>query len=261
MLNDKIDQYWGILNNLSGLIKFSSSWGMMGISMLIAVGAFYFGLVGLISFLQYILTYERQNKNTEELENTTNESEEGEEKQDFTDKLMNLPHISVPLGLIFLALFWLVFAYGGGKAKEYRENVVSIKEDIILGVFEDYVNTYDGVVLKPKEMVRPSAIHSNTIYKTSFMVDGDQYNEQIIYVMYTDKFEKDTLIPFDATKYGSLIPTEEQRVDYYVDDIYSEKDTGFRIDYKNISGRGYGQKYLDEIDYIYNINILVEDKE
>lgn len=257
MLNNSIDQYWETINNLTWLNKLAVSDFIALLVIVLVPTAFFFGMMALISFIVCLvrfffkLIYKKDIKRSESVTDT----------QDFLDYFIHRPQLSIPLGVLFMTTTLFFIPINTHQVEELTVDLETQKSEILAGVFEDYTNTYNGDVLKPKESVSPSAIHLNSVYKTSFMVDGNQYNDKTIYVMYSDKYDKDTLIPFEAPNVSGIIPTKAQRADYYTDHIFDDRKVGFRINSENLSNGRQEQTYLDGIDYIYNINVMEDNKD
>lgn len=247
MLNQKIDKFLEVYNN-------TTSWQetlrhLTGFSATIhAVGFFsvMFGLLFTVSSICLLLICLRK---PELWKSTIKENRvrvEGKRQIQY-EEYLTTPRFVFPitLTLVIIASCYVV------AFKDMNDQYKSVDKavlDVQPLVFTDYLDKYEGDTIKPKETVTPSAIKDNTLYTTSFNIEGVQYNNRIIYVTYSDKFPTDTLIPFDATDYKRLLPTDSQR----------EKAEGFKLNATSLTSGFNRSAFLDDVDYIYNIKI--EDK-
>lgn len=168
------------------------------------------------------------------------------------------------IALIFLTLA-ITCSNNKDKYDAYSDELFTTYTELKSMVFDTYLSTYTGEVLRPKESVAPSRIEKDRLYLTSFIVDGVHYNDNSIYVTYSDKFPSDTLIPFDASFVKDLLPTKEQRGKMAEDSFLF----GYSGELTTINKFGFVLRaipltddydvslyhYLDDIDYIYNIKV------
>lgn len=263
MLNDKIERYWNLLNNLTWIDTNGSgievilpclSIALLGVISILTA------FVGVILKLSMYIQKKRL-KGKAPVDTPTEEVEEEENEFDFFLRyLVHRPLIPLSIAIVCAVIFWGLTTWDDHSDSK-KEELIELKEEITLGVFEDYLTNYDGEVLQPKESVSPSAIHTNTLYQTSFILEGVQYNDQLIYVTYSDKFKSDTLIPFKASNYAGLIPTVKQREAYDGGYIFDEREVGFKFLFTRLSKRSSGDTYIDGIDFIYNIKVKEKEEQ
>ena len=143
-----------------------------------------------------------------------------------------------------------------GKSGIQEDKLITLRDDLATSIFDDYLEKYEGEVVQLKEPLMTSAIYSNELYELTFNVNGVQYNNKTIYVVYSDKYETNTLIPFDPTSYYRLIPTKSQRVankGYY--SIFDDQERGFNLPYDSRNTDNWSSAYIDDIDFVYNIKV------
>lgn len=265
MLNDKIEQYWTTANNPIFLeaIRIYNEYLFIVVLILVPISLFSV-LIALISLFNYATKSSKnstpkaedepkeEDEPKAEDEPKEEDSKEGNSgtKKDIVDWLIDKPVIMIPLGVLSVVFFWFIFGYSWSEDEEHKQKLATLKEEITIGVIADYLSNYNESTYQPKETIISTSIHPEQIYKTSFMLEGELYNDQLIYVTYSEDYKTNTLIPFNATNYQSLLPTSEQKENnsrmINSDDI----KVGFRL--RDING---DYIYLDDIDFVYNVKI------
>lgn len=244
MLNQKIDKFLEVYGN-------TTSWQetlrhLTGFSATIhAVGFFsvMFGGLFLLSSICLLILCSRK----PELWKSTiksNRARVEEKRQINYEEYLTTPRFMFPITLILVIIASFYITAFKSTTDQYNTTDKAVS-DVQPLLFADYLDKYEGDTLKPKETVTPSAIKDNSLYVTSFNIDGVQYNNRIIYVTYSDKFPTDTLIPFDASDYKILLPKDSER----------EKAEGFKLTVTSLSNGFNRIAFLDDVDYIYNIKI------
>lgn len=259
MLYKSIERYQNLVKE--GIEKFTG-WKDPFLAELICTIAILFTIFFTLIMVLEILNKLSHKDNVQKSQNSTLEGD--------TEKLEPYKPITIPFYYYgIFALIFFVIAQTCSNDKDdyelYSDELYETFTELKSTVFDTYLSTYTGDVLRPKESVAPSRIEKDRLYLTSFIVDGVHYNDSSIYVTYSDKFPSDTLIPFDASFVTDLLPTKEQRVKMkedpslfgYSGELATINKFGFVIraiplmdDYKVSL-----YHYLDDIDYIYNIKI------
>ena len=244
MLNDKILEYFTALDNLT----WYQTGGDSNLWLLILMG-----LIGLTGFMTILFIGGVMVKVMQLIRKEDNIKEifTGDKRK---DDVMTIWFIKRPLITFIFALVLVLSCtgvvkyinYSGGVKADLRDQ----KEEIILLVMDDYLGKYVGETIKPQNIFSSTEIEKNTLVKTSFKVDGVQYNNKWVYITYSSDHETDTLIPFEASSYPELIPTKEQREAPGRHDVIGDLKKGFKL-------KGYSQNavYIDDVDFIYNIKI------
>lgn len=265
MVNDKIQKFFNILDNLTWLDTGSSNFFVV-LTFIISAIATVILIPTLFATLLLNVTRLFNKKKT------SSKSEEEDEVLQFLvkDKSDHLGRILAylvnrPLSLTIVTLLVLSTAFGINSWKQHKTDITDelreLKEEIVPAVFEDYLTNYEGETIQPKEAISPSKIHTNNLYEVSFVLEGVHYNDQVIYVTYSDKFKSDTLIPFDSSNYPLLIPTSEQRKSDKGFDVLNTRETGFKLEAKVLNERWTSSAYIDDIDFVYNIRVVEKEEE
>lgn len=247
MLNQKIDKFLEVYGNttswqetLRHLTGFSATIHAVGFVCLI------FGVIFTLFSLCLVILCLKKPELWKSTLKENKERVEGKRQIQYEEYLMT-PRFMFPvtLTLVIIASCYLTALLS--MSNQYRAIDKAVL-DVQPLIFTDYLDKYEGDTLKPKETVTPSAIKGGNLYVTSFNIEGVQYNNRIIYITYSNKYPTDTLIPFDASDYKKLLPTDSQR----------EKAEGFKLTATSLSNGFDRSPFLDDVDYIYNIKI--EDK-
>ena len=244
MLNDKILEYFTALDNLtwyqtrgdSNLVLFPLL-GLFGVCLCLTLLL----IAGVIAKALKVLKKDKY----------INEIYIDDKRGDY---VMSRWFIKRPLVTFILTIVFAIFFTGLVKYVNYTGEIKSdlsdLKGEIISGVMEDYLEGYTGDIVKSQDIFSATEIEKETLVKTSFKVDGVQYNNKFVYITYSPNYETDTLIPFDASKYPELIPTKEQREAPGRYGVIGDREKGFKL-------KGYSQNavYIDDVHFIYNIKI------
>lgn len=182
----------------------------------------------------------------------TNTVQEKSIARSFIDRpLVSFAMLVISIGMLYTVNLW------EDHVIAKKEEVTQIKTEMVTAVFTDYLTNYDGSVHQPKDMIMPKTMSTNSVYETSMTIGGVKLNNQLIYVMYSDKYEADTLIPFDASAYPELIPSDKQRQYYDAGNLNKELKSGLVFMYSRLNTpfNTYTHAHIDNIDFIYNIQV------
>ena len=258
MVADKIQAYLDIINSLTWIDK---GVGMILLYPLVIISGVGGALLIPLTITGVVLKVKKR-KTMEDSSEVQEEQEkqEGQPKDDGGLMGMFIDHPKVSFALVVSSFLFLWFFGTWEDHMISKEgHITRVKEELLQVVFTDYLNNYDGEVHQPKDMSNNTRMVTNSLYETTMMVDGVKLNDQLIYVIYSDKLESDTLVPFDATAYADLIPTDEQRQYFNKGSVLREKQSGLMVEYKPQGSRFNSYVYIDNIDFIYNVKI--QDKE
>ena len=265
MLMDKINQYQEALTTLASYQQSELSllaFVVLTILTVLSPILLILSLVSLGVWLFSVLSKFSGKKGNEDTKEERAEEKEEPTRDILTDKvivgLIERPFVTLPLTAVAIisALFLGDWIEDTKKARLEVESQVEVTEKAVIAeVFNDYLINYGGEVTQPKEIVLTSPLQKDSFYKTSFLVNGVYHNDQTVYVTYLDKYDSDTLIPFDVSEYENLTINH-----------YSDKDDvstlsaiklseGLEVYVKDITTRRVEDSSLQDIDFIYNIKI------
>lgn len=243
MLNDKILEYFTALNDLSWYeIHGDSSLLMLPFVALVGITAC-LGVILIVGLGITTLKLFKQEKYVQEVSTDI--------RVDYavTGWFAKRPVITFILIVISVLLITGLIKFINHTG-EIKSDLSDLKGEIITGVMEDYLEGYTGEILKSQDIFSATEIEKDTLIKTSFKIDGVQHNNKFVYITYSPNYETDTLIPFEASNYPELIPTDEQREAPGRYGVIGDREKGFKL-------KGYSQNavYIDDVDFIYNIKI------
>jgi len=180
--------------------------------------------------------------------------------QDLYKKTPPAYRISTPLGLTAICLFisgvsfiiGAVFQHDDARKNEqaldeYRVNILDV-------IAHDVVQRTDETPITVSSITQDAVLENpHQLYEMSFIANDKRYEHKTVYITYIEGIPSNTLIPFDGEPYTDRLVTRETYEPPSAISLSPNPILRFQA-YTN-GTRATSTRYIDEIDYIYNIDV------
>jgi len=180
--------------------------------------------------------------------------------QDLYKKTPPAYRIGTPLGLtaIFLFIstvsFIIVSAFHHDDALRKEKTLDVLRVNVLEVIAQDIVQRTDATPIPVSSITQDAVLENqHQLYEMSFIANDKRYDHKTVYMTYIEGIPSNTLIPFDGEPYTDMVITRET---YQAPSgINLSPNPALRFHAYTDGTTIKSTRYIDEIDYIYNIDV------